>query len=476
MAKNKVVWAPQEGPQHALVECPVREVLFGGARGGGKTDGVLGKWAVKAQQYRINAVFFRKEMPQTDDLIKRAKEIYCPLGANYREQQKEFTFPNGACIRFRPLENVADAEKYQGQNLTDVCVEEAGNYSSSDPIDRLWGVLRSADGVPVQMILTANPGGSGQQWIKKRFIDPAPRGMKVLKATLPDGSEHQRVYIPSRVQDNKLLLARDPQYVARLYLVGSKELVDAWLTGNWDAIEGAFFDTWSPRNIVRPFEIPREWARFRSFDWGFARPFSVGWWAVASDDRKADGITIPRGAMIRYREWYGCLPGQPNTGLRMTAEQVGAGIIERERNDGVMMGVADPAIFSSDSGPSIAERMASVKCHWRAADNTRVAKSGAMAGWDQMRARIGGDERGPMLVVFSTCLDAVRLIPSMQHDRDRPEDLDTDSEDHLADEVRYACSSRPWIKTTPVAPNAPNDSYARTARRMQQGSGSWKTV
>jgi hypothetical protein len=436
----------------------------------------LGKWAVKAAGWRINAVFFRKEMPQTDDLIERAKQIYLPVGALYREQQREFRWPNGARIRFRPLENVQDAEKYQGQNLTDVCVEEAGNYSSSDAIDRLWGALRSSDGVPVQMILTANPGGAGQSWIRQRFIEPAPRGRKVLRVSLPDGGEHQRVYIPSRVQDNKLLLERDPGYVSRLYQVGSKQLVDAWLTGNWDAVEGAFFETWGPRNVVRPFQLPAGWARFRSFDWGFARPFSVGWWAVASDDVTIDGVLVQRGCLVRYREWYGCLQGQSNTGLRLDAERVATGIKERERDDGNLTGVADPAIFASDGGPSIAERMLRAGVVWAPADNTRVAKAGAQGGWDQMRSRIGGNERGAMLTVFATCVDAARLIPTMQHDRSRPEDIDTDSEDHLADEVRYACSSRPWIKPAARPADRPNDSFARARRATQSGGESWKAA
>src|SRR5579871_328599 len=112
----EIVWRPQPGPQKALVDCPLPEIFFGGARGGGKTDGVLGKYALKAKRYgqHFNAVFFRKEMPQQDDLVERAKEIYCPLGAQWRDRDKTFAMPWGGRIRFRPLESIQDAEKYQG--------------------------------------------------------------------------------------------------------------------------------------------------------------------------------------------------------------------------------------------------------------------------------------------------------------------------------------------------------------------------
>jgi hypothetical protein len=457
-----LIWAPQPGPQHALIDCPVPEILFGGARGGGKSDGVLGKFAIKQERYGagFNGVFFRKEMPQTDDLIERAREIYTPLGAGWHEQKKMFRFPKGGRLRFRPLENAQAAEKYQGQNLSDVAVEEAGNYAEPSPIDRLWGALRSKSGVPTQMILTANPGGPGQQWIKRRFIDAAPRGMTVLREVLPNGKEHRRVFIPSKVQDNRVLLANDPEYISRLYLVGSKALVQAWLDGNWDAVDGAFFDAWSERNVVRPFTVPTLWTRFRSFDWGSARPFSVGWWAVATDDHPVETGVIPRGALVRYREWYGST-GKPNEGLKLTAEQVAEGIKAKELTDKLAYGVADPSIFREDGGPSIGERMRRAGVQFRPADNSRVPGNGAMGGWDQMRARIAGDERGPQLFVFDTCRDFIRTVPVLQHDTHKPEDLDTDGEDHIADEARYACMSRPWTTKGAAPATKPPDLWRK---------------
>jgi hypothetical protein len=240
-------------------------------------------------------------------------------------------------------------------------------------------------------------------------------------------------------------------YVARLRASGAPELVRAWLEGDWNVIAGAFFPEFDmSRHVIAPRELPEHWFRFRSLDWGSARPFSVGWWAV-SDGELAD---IPRGALVRYREWYGST-GKPNEGLRMTAEEVAQGIAQREAGDpkpeNGLHGVADPAIFSSDGGPSIGERMArSAKVFFRPADNARVSRQGALGGWDQVRARLRGDETGPGLLIFSTCRDLIRTLPAMQHDPDRPEDVDSDGEDHAPDEARYACMSRPWVRQKPV--------------------------
>jgi hypothetical protein len=445
-----VIWRPQSGPQKALVDCPYPEVFYGGARGGGKTDGVLGKYALKAERYgqHFNAVFFRRELPNLDDAIERSKELYGPLGSHWSDQKKTWRFPWGGRLRFRPLENVADAEKYQGQNISDACVEEAGQYPAPGPIDRLNGVLRSAHGVPTQLLLTGNPGGAGQAWIKGRYIDPAPLGMKRLIRRLPNGAEHPFVFIPSRVQQNKILLRNDPDYINRLYLVGSIQLVKAWLEGDWSAIEGAYFPEFSiERHVIEPRELPDHWMRFRAMDWGSARPFSVGWYAVS--DGTID--SFPRGALVKYREWYGMMPDRPNVGLKMTAEEIAEGILERERHENITGGVIDPAAFSEDGGPSIGERMWKKGVQFGRADNKRVANSGALGGWDQLRARLKGDEGKPAIYFFSTCVHTIRTLPLLQHDASRAEDLDSEGEDHAADETRYACMSRPYVKSDPFA-------------------------
>ncbi len=449
---STVAWAPQPGPQHRLVTCPVYEIFYGGARGGGKTDGMLGKNALKAQRYggSQRGIFFRRELPQLEAAIERSKEIYYPLGARWAEQKKLWTFPNGATLRFRPLERDSDAEKYQGQDYTDLYFEELTNYPDPRPVNKLKATLRSAAGVPCQFHATGNPGGPGHTWVKDRYIDPAPEGQKILL----DDDGLARVFIPAKVSDNQALVGSDPHYVTRLKQAGSEALVKAWLDGDWNVIEGAFFDCWSIKMVLDPFEIPDHWTKFRSFDWGSAKPFSCGWWAVVQDDYIHKGQVLPRGALVRYREWYGSKA--PNVGLKLTAEQVSTGILERDREE-LAYSVADPAIFAEDGGPSIAERMRPI--YWRKADNKRVAKHGHMGGWDQMRQRMVGEDGRPLIYCFATCRDSIRTIPVLQHDESKAEDLDTNAEDHAADEWRYACMSRPWVRTDEPPDEPENKAY-----------------
>jgi hypothetical protein len=310
-------------------------------------------------------------------------------------------------------------------------------------------------------------------------------GMRVLRRKLPNGKEHAYVFIPSKVENNRILLANDPDYINRLYLVGSSELVKAWLKGDWNAVEGAYFSEFNADlHVVEPATLPKHWTRFRAMDWGSARPFSVGWYAIS------DGTLpqFPHGALIKYREWYGMQPGQPNVGLKLTAEEVGREIRRREEGDKIAYGVIDPAAFASDSGPSIAERIMGAGPVFHRADNKRVATVGAMGGWDQLRSRLVGtcqrdeatkavrwDTGAPMLFFFSTCVDTIRTLPVLQHDAIRPEDLDSDSEDHAADETRYACMSRPWTPPLKVEPAKPRDRWDRVFNDDTEVD-SWKTA
>lgn len=445
-AKTEIVWAPQAGPQHALMECPLPLIFFGGARGGGKTDGVLGKWAAKEAVYgpNFNAIMFRRTTVSSEDAVERSKQIFGPLGGKFNETKLIWRMPNGGRCAFAYLDRVTDADEYQGRNVTDTWIEEAGQYPSPLPIDRLFGVMRSAGGVPVQMILTGNPGGPGQGWIRERFgLHPFPRGPVVRRVAINEG-EILAAVIPSRITDNRELLAADPSYVERLKLVGSAELVRAWLDGDWSAIEGAFFAEWDEAKHVLPqFDPPARWLRFRAKDWGFAAPFCVGWYAVAADDTQVHGRLVPRGALVKYREWYGATG--PQKGLRLTAEEVAQGIKLRDQGETFGYSVMDPAAFAEDGGPSIAERMLRAGVTFRRADNARVGREGHLGGWDQMRARLRGQDGVPMLFATETCRDTIRTIPMLQHDPAKAEDLDTEAEDHAADETRYACMSRPWI-------------------------------
>ncbi|MFO1014441.1 MAG: terminase family protein [Caulobacteraceae bacterium] len=474
----RLVWAPQAGPQAAFLACPMFEVVYGGARGGGKTDATLGEFLKHQHEWRAAAkgLFIRRKQSDLVNTLERAKVIYGPAGARWNEAKSTFTFPSGAVIRFRYLDRDEDAERYQGQDYSRVIIEELTQFPTPGPVNKLKATLRSAEGAPCGFRATCNPGGPGHGWVKARYIDNGPWKVEQERYVDPfTGGEMtlDRVFIPARLTDNAVLLQADPLYVAKLQQTGSETLVRAWLEGDWNQVEGAFFDRWGSGNIVRTTPLPAHWTRFRSFDWGSARPFSVGWWAVASDAFVAGETVIPRGALVRYREWYGST-GKPNEGLKLTAEQVAEGILARDSGERIAYAVADPSIFHRDGGPSIGERMARAGVVFRKADNTRVAGAGAVGGWDQMRARILGDGERPMLFVFDTCRDFLRTVPALGHDPDRPEDLDTRAEDHVADEARYACMSRPYSTRLAEPPVNPPDLWG--ARRGQGGAGSWKAV
>jgi hypothetical protein len=392
---------------------------------------------------------FRRERIQLMETIERSRVLYTPLGAIFNEQEKQWRMPNGARLKFAYLESDADADAYQGHSYTRLYPEELGTFPSPVPIMKLKATLRSAQGVPVGMRATGNPGGVGHTWVKARYIDPAPGGYSVVKD--PNGLE--RVFIPSKVRDNPQLLRNDPQYISRLQASGSPELVRAWLEGDWDIIAGAFFPEWShAKHVVRPSTLPASWTRFACMDWGSARPFAVLWVAISDGSL----VQFPRGALVVYREWYGS--SDINVGLRMNADQVGAGIWQRERDGGdrVTYRVLDPAAFSSDGGPSIAERLydgSGKRCAFRRADNKRVAKDGAMSGWDQVRQRLVGEDERPMLFIFDTCPHIIRTLPALQHDANRPEDVDSDGEDHAPDALRYGCMSRPFLRAVSAKPS-----------------------
>lgn len=496
------VWEPQEGPQTWLLTCPVFEILFGGARGGGKSDGVLGEWAAHADEYGENAIGLcvRRERTQLVELIERSRILYIPLGAKFDGTEKMWRFPNGARLRFAYLESDEDAMAYQGHSYTRVYVEEMGTFPNPAPIFLLMGTLRSGAGVPCKFIATANPGGPGHSWIKARYIDPHPSGMKVLKSTFIDPTTNkpavdpqtgdtiikERVFIPSKISDNKY--TNNAAYIGNLYMAGGPELVKAWLLGDWNVMLGAFFPEFSMhKHVIRTFKIPKHWTRFMSMDWGSAKPFSIGWWAVVPDEydielevspsewrlwqNPKEIFTLPKGAIIRYREWYGSRDNlraknfkdamdltnsteNKNVGGYLTAEEVAEGINQRETEEpknssgrpNISWRVADPAIFANTSGPSIAERMGARPYYVDLirADNKRVGSKGALGGWDAVRQRLKGDGITPMIFFMDNCVDAIRTLPILQHNQNNPEDADSEGEDHAPDEIRYACMSRPY--------------------------------
>jgi hypothetical protein len=409
----------------------------------------LGDFARHARLWKSGAqgLMVRRTRAALEPTIGRARQIFARDGAKWVQSRSCFEWPSGARLAMRHLANDHDAALYQGHGYSRVYVEELTQFPHAAPVDKLKATLRSAAGAPCAFRATCNPGGPGHTWVKQRYIDAGDARVRaVIKNPLGGGDlQTDRLFIPARLADNPALIAEDPDYAARLAQSGSELLVRAWLDGDWSVVLGAFFDGWSPRNIVRPFKIPEDWTRFISFDFGLAAPFSVGWWAVVSEPLSMASYRLPRGALVRYREWYGA--DAEGNGLRLTALQIAQGILQRQMGEPAPSGVADPSIFHQQqgTGPTIAEVMRTAGITFRPADNTRVGKLGALSGWNEMRQRILGTDEGPMLVVFDTCRDFIRTVPLQQHDPMRPEDLDTTGEDHIADETRYACMSRPLI-------------------------------
>lgn len=469
---NKIglIWQPQAGPQSLAVGAPfVNELLFGGARGGGKSDFLLGDFLQDISLGPIwRGIIFRKSYPELEELLVRAKEIYLPLGADYKVSEKTFVFPTGATLKFRHIENESDADLYQGHQYTWIGWDELGNWADLNAYKKLKACLRSAHEVPNKRIrCSANPGGVGHHAVKNYFIDPAPDGMQLMRVTNAEGGVTTRMFIPSKVYDNKILMKNDPDYINRLHEIGSPELVRAWLEGDWNVITGAYFPEFSVRkHVIEPFTIPDHWLRFRSMDWGSSSPFAVHWHTVASEDYQVTPtFVIPKGAVVTYREFYGNVPGKVNTGIRWPANRVALRIKQYEQYEKVTYGVIDPSAYKEDGGPSHAERMARQGVFFRRADNNRIG------GWDAVRDRLCGfreevplghnggpplddllSERNdelvgtPMWYCFSTCKHLIRTLPALQHDLKNAEDCDTDGEDHAPDSLRYGLMSRPWTR------------------------------
>lgn len=473
-----VIWQPQPGPQTELLSCPVKDVLFGGATGGGKTDGLLGDYLAQAIDYpgAARGIFFRRSYPELDEVVQRSHEIYRPMDWKYRQKDRTWVSPVGDTLRMRFLDKDNDWRLYWGHSYSWMGRDELGNWPNPAPLDKLYARLRSAHGVPTRMRSSANPGGPGHGWVKRRYIDPAPPKtpfMASLGFDQKTGQEKfiERCFIPSRVQDNLILMANDPGYVDGLYAVGNAALVKAWLEGDWNAPVGQFFSEWDENvHIVSECALPPHWLRFRALDWGSITPFCCLWIAVS------DGALpqFPFGALVVYREWYGCKSEkEPNEGLNLLPADVASGIRSREHPDEtIAYGVADYQINRRDSGPSIAEQM-QPHLYWRSADKERPA------GLQQVRGRLQGHDYGkigwrPMLYIMGTCPHLIRTLPMLQHDEDKPGDAfkASGTEDHAPDALRYGCMSRPWVVPKAPAPafKPPtlDDMLAAHANRSQQ--------
>jgi hypothetical protein len=442
----KIAWFPQAGPQTLLLKCHYDEIFYGGARGGGKTSGALGHWLQHQAQWGKHArgILFRRTYDELEEVFEQSNQLFPLIGAVYNVGKRTWMFRNGARLKFRFMERDIHAQKYQGHQYTWMCFEEITNWPSPDPIDKLRACLRSSKGVRCQWIATGNPGGVGHNWVKARFIDPMPPFMPFRDPI----TQVVRVFIPAKLQDNKILMQSDPGYVNRLKGTGPEWLVKAWLDGNWDIVAGGMFDDLWKRDlhILEPFKIPSGWIIDRAFDWGSSAPFSLGWWAESNGESLPDGRTFYRGTKIRIAEWYGW-NGKPNKGLNLVDTEIARKALEMEaamtKAHGYRFheGPADPSIFTVTNGVSIASGMG------RAGLVFQPAPTGAgsrKSGWELMRRMMKAAGKAPMeepgLFVFSSCRQFIRTVPMLPRDLKNLDDVDTDSEDHIGDETRYELS------------------------------------
>ena len=432
MASNVTLNMPEPNPKQRLAFLDEhRYVGYGGARGGGKSWFVRWKATLLCLNYPgIKVLITRRTYRELLNnhivpLIVQLNKI-----AKFNKSEKCFNFPNGSSIWFGYCNNDGDLGQYQGAEYDIWFADEAGQFPESW-LTAIDACVRGANDFPKRTYFTLNPGGPSHGFFKRVFIDRRF-----------ENTEHPEDYafIQAKVRDNKALMDMQPEYLRSLEKLPPK-LREAWLEGSWDVYQGQFFEEFRDdpehyldrayTHVIEPFEIPSEWKLYRSFDWGYNKPFSCGWWAVDYD-----------GVVYRILELYGC-NGTPNEGVKWTPPQVFAEIhrIETEHRwlaGRRIIGIADPAIWDAETGESIADVAAKHQVYFTKGDHQRIP------GWMQVHYRLAMDENGyPQMYVFRNCQAFIRTIPLLQYDEHKPEDLDTDGEDHVADEVRYFLMSRP---------------------------------
>lgn len=405
-------------------------IAFGGARGGGKSWSVRVKATLLCLRYPgIVVMIVRRTYPELlANHIRPMRDLLVGAPASYNDARKEYTFVNGSVILFRYCARESDMERYQGTEADVIFIDEATQME--ERVFKMFvACLRGVNDFPKRVYLTCNPGGRGHGWVKRLFVD---------RAYQPDENPEEYSFIQSFVQDNAALMASQPDYVKQLEALPPK-LRAAWLYGDWNVFDGQFFEEFvnnpseerTGTHVIFPFNPPRSWKRFRSFDFGYAKPFSCGWWAVDH-----------QGVLYRILELYGCTD-TPNEGVKWEPSRIFAEIkrIEEEHPylRGLLVeGVADPSIWDASRGVSIADVAAKQGVYFEPGDNKRIP------GWMQMHYRLQFDDNGfPMIYVFDNCKAFIRTIPLLCYDEHKPEDIDTDGEDHVADEVRYLCMRNP---------------------------------
>lgn len=465
---KRIVWSPQPGSQVSFLSCPLTEVLYHGNRGPGKTDALLMSFAMfcgKGFGADWRGILFRESYPQLADVVAKSEKWFPQMfpGARFNKAGMFWTWPDGERLYFRHIRAASDYRKYLGHAYPWIGFEELTNWADEECYTVMMSCCRSTNpNMPRMVRATTNPYGPGLTWVRARFkiygkywqpkIQLEPKNIK-------GQVEPARAAIFGHVKENKILLRGDPDYIERIIASAVNEaMAVAWVDGSWDITAGSMFgDVWSPRhNIVSRFEIPPTWQIFRSFDWGFSKPFSVGWWAVSDGtpyvDVHGNEVSTLSQDMFRVHEWYGWT-GKANGGLQLLNAEIGRGIAEREReyfgNRYVEAGPADGSIFDANGGVSIADQMAGPfalgeesipgptffsadkrnrKARWQ------VMRQGLRCAW-----RVANKLREfPGIYVVEGCEHFIRTIPGAPRNEKDMDDIDTNSEDHVCDESGYA--------------------------------------
>ncbi len=467
----RTVWKPQD-KQIQFMQRPEYEALYGGAAGGGKSEALVMEALRQVHIPHYSGIIFRRTYPQLAELINKSMKYYPAAypGAKYNATSHVWTFPSGAHVYFGSIPHEQDRNKYQGLAFDFIGFDELTHFGWAEYSYLMSRNRPNGPGTRVYMRATANPGGVGHAWVKERFITAAPPMTPIkgeYEVEQPDGSKltlkRSRIFVPATVFDNKELLRNDPNYLANLAMMSTDEK-NALLYGDWNSFSGQVFSEWvndpahyddqKYTHVVAPFEIPAHWLIYRGFDFGYAKPFSVGWYAVNS-----------KGRIYRIKEYYGCT-GEPNVGVKINPYEIAGNIKEIEHNDPMLrgrniIGIADPSIFDESRGMSVADMMIQPPnfVAWQGGDNTRIA------GKMQYHYRFAFDAEGyPMFQVFNTCKHFIRTIPALVYDEKNVEDINTEMEDHIYDECRYVLMANPIAPRQNMPPKPrvddPLDLYA----------------
>lgn len=448
-----VSWAPLPGSQQLFLTSPIFETLYTGTRGPGKTASLLADFAQHVgcgYGPAWRGIVFRQTYKQLADMVVKSHHMFreCFPGAKFNRGTFVWTFPDGEEFLLRQAIREDDYWDYHGHEYPWVGWEELTSWRDADIYLKMMSVCRSSHpGMPRKYRATTNPYGVGFRWVKSRFITPAPMG-----TVIPNDDGTERVAIHGRLAENPYLLKVDPAYVARMMNITDPNLRKAWVDGSWDInAGGAIDDVWDEKVHMLPvFPVPPGWPVARSFDWGSARPFSLGYHATCpgGEARMADGTTrsFPPGTVFRIGELYGS-SGAPNVGLNLTNTELAARARAYEDSQPwgrrVKAGAADSAIYegSNGFGRTIAKELEEGGITFVPAPKgpgsrirrLSLLRSALAAGKAQYVEK-------PALFAFDTCREFRRQLPDLPRDPDDPEAVDTKAEDHLYDELTYFLS------------------------------------